>query len=100
MPWYCRKCGAVNDEGNRYCGSCGAARTEPGSNSNHMPPSMDGGEKVAIFLGNLCFSPLLGIILYFVWKDDKPHKAEEACQLTIYSFVAWIVLSLLFAVAS
>lgn len=95
MPWYCEKCGAINDEGQDCCHNCGEVRPEPGSHSSHERPAMETGEKLAIFFCNLLFSPLVGIILYYAWKDDKPRKAEEVIPLTGYALAAWVAIFLL-----
>ena len=53
-------------------------------------------DKTWIFLGNLCISPLLGVILYFVWKDNKPVKSKEVCKLTWWAVGIWAFLIFLF----
>jgi hypothetical protein len=40
---------------------------------------------------------LLGVILYFVWKDEKPQKASDVCSVTIFSFIAAIALAFILA---
>lgn len=34
-----------------------------------MNRPLSSGERALIFFGNLCITPLLGLILYLVWKD-------------------------------
>ncbi len=42
-------------------------------------------------------SPLLGTVLYFVWKNDKPAKADDVCMVTIASlFVGPLIAFILF----
>lgn len=63
-----------------------------------MDRSLSSGEKAGIFLGNLCITPLLGLILYLVWKDQSPIKAKETCNLTLISLgVAVVLYGILFA---
>lgn len=117
---YCPYCGGENGKEFNYCKKCGKALSSSTYTSgtsyaknqdyNNYSPSyssnnygsrytdegLEGGEKALLCLGNLCISPLLGIILYFVWKDDKPKKSEDACTVTILGAVAWIVLVIIF----
>ena len=53
---------------------------------------LEGGEKVAILAGNVCFTPLLGIILFFVWQGKKPKKSSQVCTLTWISLAIWVVI--------
>jgi len=57
-----------------------------------MDRSLSSGERAGIFLGNLCITPLLGLILYLVWKDQSPTKAKQTCNLTLISLAVWIVV--------
>jgi hypothetical protein len=49
-----------------------------------------GGEKYACF-----FIPFLGLILYLIWKDEKPVAANECGKFAIYGAVAWFLFSML-----
>lgn len=63
-----------------------------------MDSGLKTNDKILLCLGNICLSPLLGIILWFVWKEDKPRKAADACTITIFSVIFWPLLMLLFAI--
>ena len=99
---YCTKCGAENDAQNYFCSHCGAvlsastttanAGVSPSSTSNI---GLESNEKTLIFFGNVCISPLLGTILYFVWKDNKPQKSHEVCSLTLWAFGLWVLVVIL-----
>lgn len=95
---YCPGCGTqIADYTSNRCSSCGADLRRGPRSIDHVDEGLSGEEKVGICLGNICLSPLLGTILYFVWKDDKPKKADDVCTLTVYGFIGGIVLSFLFA---
>lgn len=96
---YCENCGHNNDNNNKFCSRCGN-KLDKMITSSQNSTSLSTGEKVAIFFGNLCLSPLLGIILYFVWKNEKPQKSQQACTLTIWTFVLWFVLVALIVVVN
>jgi len=94
---YCRKCGTKNDESSQFCINCGNSlrqRSEPTTNTE----GLESNDKTLIFLGNVCISPLLGIILYFVWKDNKPQKSKEVCSLTWWALGLWLLLIILFVI--
>ena len=57
-----------------------------------MDRPLSSGERALIFFGNLCITPLLGLILYLVWKDQSPLKAQQTCTLTLISLAVWLVL--------
>ena len=53
------------------------------------------GQKRMIFAGNVVLSPLLGVILYFVWQKQQPKKANEAFSLAWWSLAAWLMVLIL-----
>jgi hypothetical protein len=49
----------------------------------------------------LCFLlPILGLILYLVWKDEKPVAASECGKFAIYGVVVGIIFSVISVIAS
>lgn len=57
---------------------------------------LDSGEQIGVFLGSLCVSPIVALVLYFVWREDKPRKAQEVCTLGWWVVGTWVVLYGLF----
>jgi len=110
---FCSRCGTENMKSSGSCVKCGFRLGHPASGHTQSTYSnshtsynnsyyssdegLEAGEKVGICLGNICLSPLLGIILYFVWKDDKPKKAEDVCSITILSVFAPFILAFIFS---
>ncbi len=53
-------------------------------------------EKLGIGLSILCFLiPLVGLILFFVYKSDKPAKSKGACYAALAGFIVGVVLNLI-----
>jgi len=91
----CPGCGAhIEDQTKHWCANCG---TQLRSNPQNPPEGLSSEEKAGVCVGNICLSPLLGVILYFVWKDEKPQKASDVCSVTIFSFIAAIALAFILA---
>jgi hypothetical protein len=61
---------------------------------------LDTGMKVLIFLGNFCITPIIGIVLYFMWKDTKPNSAKQVCTLTWIPVAIGVVIGICFALFS
>lgn len=50
-------------------------------------------------LGIICFLfPIVGLILYLVWKDTMPNKALGAGKAALWGFIISMVLSVLYFV--
>jgi len=86
---FCAKCGAQMDDNAEFCPKCGArAGTEAGR--------LAGGDDSVGPIGIVLFClPLVGAIMYFVWKDDKPKKAKTACYLALGGTALGIVLQVI-----
>ena len=55
--------------------------------------------KNIIFVGNVLFSPLFGLGIYFLWKNKQPNKAIEVLSLAWWSLAAWLFFILLVVIA-
>lgn len=110
---YCVKCGKEIADNSTFCSECGAPQgtTQNGSDSQsdaqqanayQQPPvqgypeqsaPVDSGSFGWAVLG-FCF-PLVGLILYLVWKGNKPLTAKRAgigalvgfCLNLLFSFI-------------
>ena len=69
---YCRKCGAQISDYASVCPECGAAQ----NSAPDTPPVVDNGGFLWGLLG--CCIPIVGLILFLVWKDTKPRTAKAA----------------------
>ena len=92
---YCRKCGAPISDLAYSCPSCGNIQSGP------VNAGVDKGGFGWGLLG--CCVPLAGLILYLVWKDQKPKTAKAvgigALVSTIFS-VIWYVIAVVGGVAA
>ena len=90
---FCGKCGKeVNDEA-VVCIHCGCALKEEKSSA---PQSTEG---AGCFLSGLSFFfPLLGLILYFAWKDSKPKAAKDCGKAALWGFIIGIIFAVIFPI--
>ena len=75
---YCTRCGKPIDESAIFCTECGAMQGAPMAKTRTY-----GKEDLAPHGGFafLCFLfPIVGLILWFYWKDTKPGRASSAAK--------------------
>ena len=83
---YCKNCGAEIDDRAVICPKCGVSQ-------NMATPEEDTG---SIGWGILGFCiPLVGLILYLVWKDTKPLTAKIAGKGALISVIVCVVFYVL-----
>ncbi|MCI6956399.1 MAG: zinc ribbon domain-containing protein [Candidatus Faecousia sp.] len=87
---FCKNCGRQIDDNAVICPACGVAQ------SNASAPVDNGGFGWGL-LG--CCIPLVGLILFLVWKDTKPNTAKAAGIGALVSVCIYIVLYIIGAVA-
>ena len=85
---FCRNCGAQIDDQAVVCPRCGVAQ------GAGMSTSDNGG-----FLWGLlgCCIPLVGLILFLVWKDTKPKTSKAAgigALVGVLSIVVWYIVAI------
>lgn len=86
---FCKNCGQEIDDNADVCIHCGVATGKKGSSVNTLDnPSHLAG------IASCCF-PIVGIILYFIWKDEKPQSANLVCKWMIGGIITWIVFYVL-----
>jgi hypothetical protein len=93
---YCSKCGIELQKGESFCPKCGT-ETMPGSqqrsNSYKNPAIQDAPSTGFAVLG--FFLPIVGLVLYLVWKDQTPLKANSAGKGALYSVIFVVSLYVL-----
>lgn len=77
MSIYCSKCGAPNADSAQFCEKCGnrlngSVEEAPQQVSGQKSDQPNIGYNILGFI-----IPLVGVILYFSWKDKMPHKAKS-----------------------
>ncbi len=102
---YCRNCGKEIDENSSYCPECGAyvgdGPEQQNEQFNYQQPTkqnndVDGnnaGFNVLSF-----FFPLIGLILYLVWKNQLPLRAKGCGKWALIGFITNIVISICYVV--
>lgn len=69
---FCKNCGKEIDENAVICPNCGVAQGP----QQQAPQVVDNGGFGWGLLG--CCIPIVGLILFLVWKDTKPKTAKAA----------------------
>ncbi|MFV0275322.1 MAG: zinc ribbon domain-containing protein [Bacilli bacterium] len=76
---YCKNCGEQIDSNAAICIHCGVAQSNfvgNNVNPNYSNVNNDSGSFGYGVLG--CCFPIVGLILFLVWKDEKPKSAKAA----------------------
>ena len=97
---FCPGCGKNCPDNAVTCPNCGRSLTQAPNSSYsqpYTPPTQNySNDNGSIGWGLLaCCSPLIGLILYLVWKDNKPRTADVICKGAIIGFVIGLVSSIL-----
>lgn len=77
---FCKNCGKEMPDNVTSCQNCGAQINNPEDTGNN---------------GWLCLGfciPIAGLILYFVWKNQKPKTAKKCITGFLVSLVVTIIL--------
>lgn len=91
---YCKKCGKEINDNAVICPSCGCATENFGKESvNKATDSSSLGWAVLGF-----FIPLVGLILYLVWKDELPLRAKSVGKGALVSVIVNVVIGLLWGI--
>lgn len=111
----CNNCGFNNEMGVNFCSNCGSPlnnnqfnhdiddnlniNTNTNSQYDNVEPvyyeeSKDSGSFWWGVLG--FFFPLIGIILYFVWKNERPMTAKKLLIGAIVSIALPVVIGIIF----
>ena len=95
---YCKNCGKEINNDAEFCPYCGTSTNE----NNNIPnmtkqnqstnPSDTGSAGWAV-LG--FFVPLVGLILYLVWRDTEPKNAKMAGKGALISVIISVVLTII-----
>ncbi len=85
---YCRNCGEEVYYKANKCPNCGTLQNNGISQENQN-------KRVACGYGILGFIvPVAGIVLYFVWKDEKPYEAHAVGLGTLIGIIISFLLAI------
>ena len=116
---YCPNCGTQNSDQAAFCVNCGTPLKNAAANNPSPPPSpppafnpppnpgyqqfgqqrptpVDKPETIINILA-FCF-PVVGLILYFVWKDTRPNSAKQICTASAIGFGVGVIIYLIMTV--
>lgn len=82
MAKYCTKCGYEINEEAVVCPHCGCSVNKSISNDSNSK-----GWWCLGFFTSLFFTPIIGLILWLVWRDSEPMKARQVGLGTLWSFL-------------
>ena len=89
---FCKNCGTQLSDTTTFCPNCGTTQDAP-----ITPPVVDNGGFGWGLLG--CCIPLVGLILFLVWKDTKPKSAKSAGIGALVSVGVGLLFYILMVVA-
>lgn len=102
---FCTGCGKELSASEEFCSACGKQRTMPAqgaqpafqqpvySQMGYVQDAPSGGMTALGF-----FFPIVGLILYLVWKDQTPLKAHSEGKGALIGVIVWTVLSVILAI--
>ena len=110
---FCSQCGTQVPDGTKFCPNCGAQQQNnmgntvyrQGGNSaydtygNQYPPSQVDNGGLGWGLLGFCI-PIVGLILFLVWKDSKPRTAKAAGMGALISVLIGVLFYALGACGS
>lgn len=87
---YCPHCSERISELSEICLKCGGRVKEPET-------SVEDKSNIAVNILSLCCIPILGIVMFFVWKDTKPTAAKSALIFALVGIgisILWAILAM------
>ena len=91
VAMYCKRCGAQIDNGSAFCPNCGAPQGDgQGYYQQSRPSNYDSGSIGWGILG--FFFPMVGLILWLVWMNDRPLSAKMAGLGALVSVIFSVVM--------
>lgn len=104
---FCSGCGRELSPEEDFCSVCGKQRTmlaQGGQPTFQQPVYQQMGYVQDAPSGGMAalgfFFPIVGLILYLVWKDQTPLKAHSAGKGALIGVIVWTALSVLLGILS
>lgn len=90
---FCTTCGKELHNDAVICPACGVPT------QNFKDNKIVSDDSAGCLLGGACFwLPLLGLVLYLVWKDTKPKSAKFAGTWGLIGFIVNLIIGILYVV--
>ena len=91
---FCKNCGSEIDDRAEICPKCGLRVNPQGASS--APSHYDAPNAGFAVLG--FFFPLIGLILYLVWKAEYPLKAKSCGKGALIGVIVYVVFVVIYVV--
>lgn len=95
---YCSTCGAELHDNAVICVKCGCPVTPPPQSSSEMQQAKNDDSPGMTLLSIVL--PLIGILLYFMYKDDKPIIADGCRRGSLVGLMIGIIIALIYLAAT
>lgn len=96
----CEQCITRDADRRCYCKQCYVKAHQRKKKTPQEDTGLPVGPKLAILFGNLCMTPFLGVVVYLLWREERPKSARQVCWLTWIPLVVMLGLVLLLVVLS
>ena len=102
---FCKNCGTQLADQSPFCSNCGAAQnttytqaSAPNATYNQAAqPNVAPADQGGFWWGALgCCVPIVGLILFLVWKDTKPKTAKSAGKGALISVILGVVFYVIY----
>lgn len=91
---YCHQCGSEVSENSVICPKCGV-QLKPFQNQSLSAATDTGGFGWGLL--GFCV-PIVGLILYLIWKDERPRTAKAAGKGALISVIFGVIFWVLYFV--
>lgn len=103
---YCQVCGHITKDSEEICNVCNAklkyVSLNKSYNNYYQQQSYQNNvvdePNTLANISTFCCTPLIGLILYIVWKDEKPIAAKSVCHWSIASVAVYILFYILYMI--
>ena len=97
---YCARCGREFEGESIFCPECTAAaqHASPYQQASQYQPPTEVDAPNTGFTVLAVFFPIVGLILWLIWKDKTPLKAKSCLKGAIIGIVVSAVLTILFSI--
>lgn len=93
---YCQKCGTQNPEIAAFCNKCGAdlkRLSNDRTDAVYQTAAVNNEDSAGVgWIILALLLPIVGFILYFVWKSNYPKKASHILVAAIIGFVVNFII--------
>lgn len=89
---YCQSCGVETKPEQELCINCGSKLLSGRGGGGAAPVSPEEDKPSGLINAVACCIPIVGLILFLVWRDERPFSAKSAGKWALIGFIASIIL--------